>query len=334
MKKYVIGIDLGGTKISGSLANLEGKVQSLFVIPTEADRGQAQVLTNIVTVIQKVMIESKATLDEISAIGIGTPGVLDLKEGIILESPNLPFKNFEIVKNLKKEFEIDIYLDNDANIATIGEYMLGAGKGKDNILYVTVSTGVGGGAVLNGEVYRGSTSNALEVGHMTLDPNGPICGCGNFGCLEALSSGTAIAKKARQVVLSKVETSLRKYDTITSFEVFEEAKAGDVVANEIIDNAMNYLGIGIANLVSAFDPSMVIIGGGVSSAGDILFNKVKEVVKRRTFKVMSENCEVVKAKLGVDAGVLGAVSLALLESKKRDKSIETKAKNEQVKAKK
>ncbi|MGL4655200.1 MAG: ROK family protein [Sarcina sp.] len=318
MKKYVIGIDLGGTKISTAIANMDGKVQSLFVVPTEAHLGEKQVIENIVTSIEKVIIETKSNLDEILCIGIGSPGVLDLENGEILASPNLPFANFKIVSELKKSFDIDIYLDNDANVATIGEYVLGAGKGKKNMVFVTVSTGVGGGAIVNGELYRGNTSNALEVGHMTIDTSGPICGCGNYGCLEALSSGTAIAKKANQALLSKVETSLRNYEKVTSYEVFVEAKNGDAVANEIISSALNYLGIGIANIITMFDPAMVVIGGGVSNAGEEIFEKVREVVRRRNFKVMSDNCEIVHAKLGTDAGVLGAVSLALLEGKKNN----------------
>ncbi|MGL4759886.1 MAG: ROK family protein [Sarcina sp.] len=316
MKKYVIGIDLGGTKISTAIANLEGKVQSLFVVPTDANLGEKKVIENIVTSIEKVIVEAKSNLDEILCIGIGSPGVLDLAEGEIIASPNLPFANFKLISELKKSFDIDFYLDNDANVATIGEYVLGAGKGKDNMVFVTVSTGVGGGAIVNGQLYRGNTSNALEVGHMTIDANGPICGCGNYGCLEALSSGTAIAKKANQALGSKVETSLRKYDKVTSYEVFVEATNGDAVATEIIDTALNYLGIGIANVITMLDPAMVIIGGGVSNAGPAIFEKVREVVKRRNFKVMSDNCEIVHAKLGTDAGVLGAISLALLEGKK------------------
>ena len=317
MKKYVIGIDLGGTKISTAIANLDGKVQSLFTIPTEANLGEAMVLENIVTSIEKVIIEGKSTLDEILCIGIGSPGVLNLESGEIITSPNLPFINFKIINELKKTFDVDFYLDNDANVATIGEYLLGAGKGKENIIYVTVSTGVGGGAIINGELYHGSTSNALEIGHMTLDINGPICGCGNYGCLEALSSGTAIAKAANSAILSKAETSLKQYDKITSYEVFIEAQNGDIIATEIIDNALNYLGVGISNVMTMFDPEMIIIGGGVSNAGEIMFDKIKSVVKRRNFKIMSDNCEIVRARLGIDAGVLGAISLALLKGKEK-----------------
>ena len=195
--------------------------------------------------------------------------------------------------------------------------MFGAGKGKQNIVYFTVSTGVGGGAVLNGQAYRGNTSNALEIGHMTVNAHGPRCNCGNIGCLEAIASGTAIGKKGREAVLTKVETSLRNYQEITSYEVFVEAKKGDEVAKEIVDNAMNYLGIGVANAISIFDPEMVIIGGGVSKVGDILFDTVKKVVNKRCFKSMAEACEIVPAGLGVDAGVVGAVALAILESKNK-----------------
>lgn len=315
MKDYVIGVDLGGTKISCALATVAGIVESKWTIPTEAHLGEKVVLDNIINSINKVMELGKVSIDDIKAIGIGSPGPLDIEKGIVITTPNLPFKNFKLVEPIKEVFNVPVFLDNDANVAAIGEYMLGAAKGLKDMIYITVSTGVGGGAVLDGKVYRGSTFNALEVGHMTLDPYGPTCGCGNNGCLEAMSSGTAIARRAKEALRSKVETSLRKYETITSFEVFEEAKAGDVVAKEIIDRALTYLGIGIANIITSFDPEIIIIGGGVSKAGDIVFDKIKEVVNRRNFKTMSENCKIVPAGLGTNAGMLGAVALAMLESK-------------------
>lgn len=315
MKDYVIGVDLGGTKISCALATVAGIVESKWTIPTEAHLGEKVVLDNIIDSINKVMELGKVSIDKVKAIGIGSPGPLDIEKGMVVTTPNLPFKNFKLVEPIKKEFNVPVFLDNDANVAAIGEYMLGAAKGLKNMIYVTVSTGVGGGAVLDGKVYRGSTYNALEVGHMTLDPFGPTCGCGNNGCLEAISSGTAIARRANEALRSKVETSLRKYEKVTSYEVFEEAKAGDMVATEIIDRALTYLGIGIANMISAFDPEIIIIGGGVSKAGDIVFDKVKEVVNRRNFKTMAENCKIVPAGLGTNAGMLGAVALAMLESK-------------------
>ena len=318
MKKYVIGIDLGGTKISTALSTLEGEVIKNVVVPTNAQEGEAPVLSRMIETIENVLLEANATIDDVQAIGIGSPGPLDANKGVIITTPNLPFKNCNVVQPIKDKFNIPVYLDNDANVAAIGEYMFGAGKGKENIVYFTVSTGVGGGAVLNGNIYRGSTCNALEIGHSTVDPNGPRCNCGNLGCLEALSSGTAIGKRGIEAVSTNVETSLRKYDKITSYEVFKEAEAGDEVSKDIVDNALNYLGIGVANAVSIFDPQMVIIGGGVTQVGDILFDKVRQVVNKRCFKNMAEACEIAPAGLGTNAGVVGAVALAILESKKNN----------------
>lgn len=317
MKKYVIGIDLGGTKISTALSTFEGEVLKNVVVPTKADEGEVPVLNRIIGTIEEVLTKGKVEIDEVEAIGIGSPGPLDANTGVIITTPNLPFKNYNVVKPIKERFGVPVYLDNDANVAAIGEFMFGAGKGKRNIVYFTVSTGVGGGAVLNGNIYRGNTCNALEVGHTTVAPNGPRCNCGNVGCLEAVASGTAIGKRGQEAVSTNVETSLKEYDKVTSYEVFKEAEKGDEVAKDIVENALTYLGIGVANAVATFDPEMVIIGGGVTQVGDILFNKVREVVNKRCFKNMAESCEIAPAGLGTDAGVVGAVGLAIMESKNR-----------------
>ena len=314
MKSYVIGVDLGGTKISTALSTIEGNILSQTVVPTNAKEGEVAVLNRIIGTIEEVINSSNVNKDEIEAIGIGSPGPLDAVKGTIITTPNLPFKDYNVVQPIKDRFEIPVYLDNDANVAAIGEFMFGAGKGKKNIVFFTVSTGVGGGAVLNGKAYRGNTSNALEIGHMTVAPNGPRCNCGNIGCLEAVSSGTAIGRMGREAVSTNVETSLRKYDNITSYEVFIEASNGDEVAKDIVDTALNYLGIGVANAISIFDPEMVIIGGGVAKVGDIIFQKVQAVVNKRCFKSMAASCKIVPAGLGADAGVMGAVALAILES--------------------
>ncbi|ERI92236.1 putative glucokinase [Clostridiales bacterium oral taxon 876 str. F0540] len=314
-KNYVIGIDLGGTKINGALADLDGKVISQYTMPTNAAEGEQAVLERIIIVIEKIMELAGKNTDCIKAIGIGSPGPLNAKEGIIITTPNLPFKNFQLVKPLVERFNIPTYLDNDANVAAIGEYMLGAGKGTKNMIYMTVSTGVGGGAILDGRVYRGGTSNALEIGHMTIVPDGPKCNCGNYGCIEALASGTAIARQAKEAIESGMETSLKNYEKVTSYEVYKEAEKGDKVAKDILDRSFNYLGIAVANTITSFDPEMFVIGGGVSQMGSVLFDKVQEVVNQRCFKAMSEFCKIVPAGLGTDAGVMGAVALALLESK-------------------
>ncbi|MBD7913368.1 MULTISPECIES: ROK family protein [Clostridium] len=315
MKKYVIGIDLGGTKISTALATFDGELVENVVVPTKAEEGEIPVLNRIIGTIEEVLEKARVTTDEVESIGIGSPGPLDAVTGVIITTPNLPFKNYNVVKPLMERFDIPVYLDNDANVAAIGEFMFGAGKGKKNIVYFTVSTGVGGGAVLNGNIYRGNTCNALEIGHTTVAPNGPRCNCGNIGCLEAVSSGTAIGKRGKEAVATNVETSLKQYENVTSYEVFKEAEKGDEVSKDIVEEALNYLGIGVANSVAIFDPEMVIIGGGVAQVGDILFNKVREVVNKRCFKNMAESCEIAPAGLGSNAGVVGAVALAILESK-------------------
>lgn len=314
-RNYVIGIDLGGTKINGALADLNGTVQSQFTIPTNAHEGEEVVLSRIINVIDKVMELADKKVEEILAIGIGSPGPLDAKKGLIITTPNLPFRNFALVEPIKNRYNVPTYLDNDANVAAIGEFMLGAGKGTENMVYVTVSTGVGGGAIINGKIYRGNTSNALEIGHTTVLPDGPRCNCGNYGCVEALASGTAIGRQAKEAVENGLNTSLKDYENVTSYEVFKEANKGDKVSQDILNKSFGYLGIGIANVITSFDPEMVVIGGGVSKGGQILFDRVQEVVNERCFKAMSEACKIVPAALGTDAGVIGAVALALLESK-------------------
>lgn len=315
MEKYFIGIDLGGTKISGILVNLQGDIITQTTVPTHAESGEQAILQRIIDVIAVVMEDSKVEKENIVAIGLGSPGSLDLKEGTIISAANLPFDNFNIVKPLNNKFNIPVYIDNDANVAAVGEYLFGAGKGSEHMIFITVSTGIGGGAVLNGKIYRGNTCNALEVGHTTVQPDGPYCNCGNYGCAEVLASGTAIGKAAQAAVTKGKITSLNNYEKPTSYEVFKEAEKGDRVAQNILNKALTYLGICVANTIMSFDPQKVIIGGGVAQGGEIVFKRINEVVKERCLKVMIENTQVLPASLGTDAGVVGAAALAIMESK-------------------
>lgn len=312
-KKYVVGVDLGGTKIYTALVDLDGNIVKEVTVKTEAQKGDAVVLDKIIKTIDDVL--RGTDIDEIKAIGVGSPGPLDVENGLIVYTPNLPFKNFNIVKSIREKYKIDTYLDNDANVATLSEYMFGAGKGSKNMVYVTVSTGIGGGAILNGSLFRGSTSNALEIGHITVMKGGPRCGCGNTGCAEALASGTAIMKRAKEAIESKVETSLKNYEEVTAKEVFLEAEKGDKVSKDILNDALSYLGITISNIANSFDPDKIIIGGGVSEAGRIVFDKIDYEMERRCLKTIYNNCKIEKAVLGSKAGVLGAAALAILESK-------------------
>lgn len=311
-KNLVIGIDLGGTKISGAISDIYGNVIERQIISTNAYEGESYVMNRIINVIDSLINNSGYSIESIKSIGIGSPGPLDSGKGIIITTPNLPFRNFNLVKPLKDKFGVPVYLDNDGNVAAMGEFLYGQGKNTKNMIYITVSTGIGGGAVLDGKMYRGSTGNALEIGHMTILPDGPICNCGNKGCLEALASGTAIKRQAVEALKNGVISSLLKYKNITSFEVFKEAEAGDKLSKEIIELSLNYLGIGIANIITSFDPEIIILGGGVIKAGDIVIDSIKKVVKERCFENMVSSCSIVTTELGSDSGVMGAVALAQL----------------------
>ena len=310
-KKYVVGVDLGGTKIYTALVDLEGNIIKEKTVETLAHEGEQAVMGRIVDTINYVI--DGTDKDLIKSIGIGSPGPLDVKNGIIIENSNLPFKNFAIVKTIKETYDLPTYLDNDANVATLGEFMFGAGKGTENMVFITASTGIGGGAVLNGKLFRGSTGNALEVGHMTVATEGPRCGCGNLGCAEALGSGTAIGKRAKEAVLSNVVTSLKNYENVTAKEVFKEAANGDRVAKNILNTSLTYLGIAVADTITNFDPEKVVVGGGVVNGGDIVIDTIRNVVEERCMAAFVENCTIEKAVLGGKAGVLGAAALAITE---------------------
>lgn len=310
-KKYVVGVDLGGTKIYTALVDLEGNIIKEKTVETLAFEGENAVKGRIIDTINYVIDGTEKNL--IKSIGIGSPGPLDVKNGVIIENSNLPFKNFEIVKTIRETYDLPTYLDNDANVATLGEFMFGAGKGTENMVFITASTGIGGGAVINGKLFRGTTGNALEVGHTIVANEGPRCGCGNIGCAEALGSGTAIGKRAKEAVDTNVETSLKNYENVTSKEVFKEAANGDRVAKNILETSLNYLGIAVANTITNFDPEKVVIGGGVINGGSIVLDTIRRVVGERALKTFVDSCTVEKAVLGGKAGVLGAAALAITE---------------------
>lgn len=312
MQELFVGVDLGGTKIYTALGDREGNILKEIIVDTEVEKGVDSILEKIKGSIEYVIEGNK---DRVKAIGIGSPGPLNIKDGIILNPPNLPFENYKIVEKLESIFKISVYLDNDANAATIGEYIFGAGKESTNMIYITASTGVGGGAILNGKIYRGSTFNALEVGHTTIEVDGKRCGCGNKGCFEAMTSGTAIKKLAEDAVKSSVKTSLKNYDKVTAKEVFIEAEKDDRVANEILEDSLKYLGVLAANCANILDPDIIIIGGGVSNGGDVVFNKIKREMEQRCLEPILNHCKIKKALLGGKAGVIGALAVAITEYK-------------------
>ncbi len=251
------------------------------------------------------------------AIGVATPGPIDARLGVVTAPPNLPgWRDVPLGRMIQDEFGLPTSLENDANAAAMGEHRFGVGCDAEHLIYVTASTGIGGGFILDGRLYRGATGAAAEVGHMTILPHGPLCGCGNRGCLEALASGTAIAREARERVARGVATLIAELaqgdsDGISAKMVAQAADLGDAEANEILDQAMIFLGVGMANLVNLFNPQLLVIGGGLTKMGPRLFDPVRRIVDRRAFPATASAVEIKRAQLGDDVGLLGAAAVAM-----------------------
>lgn len=308
--KYYIGLDLGGTKIATGITDANGKLLATVRIPTQAVDGFEIVTRRMGDTIDEVMQKTGVNASDIIAIGVCAPGAIDLTNGIVRGSPNLKWHNVPLKNIIEERFHIPTYLDNDANIAGLGENRFGAGKGSKHMLYMTVSTGIGGGIILDGKVYRGATFGAGEIGHITIDMNGPLCGCGNYGCVEALASGPAIARTAKKALLDYPDSLLNTYPEITAKEVAEAARKGDPLAIEVINKAAGYIGATLASLVNTLNPDLIVIGGGVSQMGDLILNPIREEVRKRAINSFSENLKIVQAKLGGDVGIMGAIALA------------------------
>lgn len=317
-REVLIGIDLGGTKISTALVDADGRIISRDYRDTEAARGLDDVVARMIDAASKVMDAGGMTVEQISAVGVVAPGPIDVRLGIVTAPPNLPgWKDVPLKQIIEDQLGLPTTLENDAGAAGVAEHRFGAGKGTQHMIYVTASTGIGGGFILNGELYRGSTGAAGEIGHMTILPEGPYCGCGNRGCLEALASGTAIAREARELVVRGVPTlisDLAQDDSrrVSAKLVAEAAAQGDTEAQEILDRAMTYLGVGMANLVNLFNPELIVIGGGLTKMGERLFGPVRHTIDRRAFRAAAQAAKVVPAQLGDDVGVLGAATVAML----------------------
>jgi glucokinase len=318
--KYAVGVDLGGTKILTAISDRKGNIITRVTLPTLANEGVEAVVGRIKDSIRQAIDESGIPMENVAGIGVCAPGAINTRTGVVLESPNLPdWHNVPLREMIGKEFGLPVYLDNDANVAGLAEAFWGAGKGCRNILYLTVSTGIGGGIIHSGQIYRGSHDFAGEVGHVTLQhEGGPECGCGNTGCLEALASGTAITRMAKEAIAAGRQSKILDLadgdiDKITTVIVSKALKEGDELAREIVAKAAMWLGIGTASFVNLFDPDMIVIGGGTSNIGEPLFAPVREIVQKRSMKAICKNVEIVPAKCGGDVGVLGALSLVFSE---------------------
>ncbi|MEA3351553.1 MAG: ROK family protein [Chloroflexota bacterium] len=259
------------------------------------------------------LIDSVAPESEsITAIGVAAPGPLDPQAGVVFTAPNIPaFKNFPIVDYLGKHFQVPISLDNDANLAAVGEWKAGAGKGYNNLIYLTISTGIGGGIITDGKLLHGASGIAAELGHVTILPDGPVCGCGHRGHIEAIASGTGIARWVQKEISQGAQSSLSKTKDISAKNIAAAAKQGDKLAKAAFERAGYFLGLTLTNLLHIFNPSIVIFGGGVSQSGELLLDPVKRCIQKNVFTPKYlENLTITTASLGDDAGLIGALILA------------------------
>ena len=310
--KPVLAIDLGGTNIKSAVLLPDGKIIYFKSYPTPADKGPREVVKRILFAIKDTLGKTDLEVVRLSGIAIAAAGILDAKNGVVTSSPSLTgWHNVPLRDMILVELGADICLINDASAAALGEHRFGAGRGTENLVYLTVSTGIGGGIIIDGSLYNGTDGCAGEIGHMIIEAEGPQCNCGNFGCLEILASGTAMANEAKRRIGRNEASCISEFsvgnpDNITAEIVALAAKQGDSLACEVINRAAYYLGVGLANVVNIFNPEVIIIGGGVSKMGDMLLRPARKVVKQRAFRLPARTARIVRSRLGDKVGIIGA----------------------------
>ena len=320
MQRYIIGIDVGGTKVAGGLLNLKARLVKSEVVPTRAEEGFETSLGQIRGLIAS-LIGRAGGKDHVLGIGICAPGPLNPKTGLVINPPNLPgWRNIQLARRIEREFKISTKVENDANAAGLAEVLFGAAVGYRDIFYVTVSTGIGTGIIINKKIYHGKNGVAGEGGHVSIDFRSPYrCGCGTRGCIEALAAGPAIARRARVRLEQEhsVPSLLRELtqnhlSRITPKMIEEAARQGDPVAKEILDETGFYLGVWLAGMITLFDPEAIVIGGGVAKIGKPLFDKIRETIPHYTInRLFARKTPLLAAKLQTNVGVFGAASLFL-----------------------
>lgn len=319
---YLVGCDLGGTNIKAGLVDIDKeKVIHSKSSPTLAHEGQDSVMKRMAALIREMLAEQGFDLTSIQGVGISAPGVLDLEKGTTLFLPNLysQWRNVPLRDTISRHLDnMPVSMLNDVRAITLGEYTFGAGRGVENIACFAIGTGIGGGIVVHGELVLGIGGTGGELGHQTIDINGPRCGCGNYGCLEAFASAPAIASmgvKAVQQGLTTLIADLADFDLnkITPELIAKAANQGDEIANEIWEMAGYYIGTAVSNSIVTIGPRRVVISGGVSAAGDLLLNPIRKTIEKRVFVVPIDKIEVVAGELGSEAGIMGMAKWASLQ---------------------
>jgi glucokinase len=313
---YTIGIDLGGTNIKGGVCDPQSALVHKSSIDTEADRGSEHVFGRIVALVNQLVADAKISKADVRAVGVGAPGPMSHQKGIIYAAPNLPgWENFPLRSRLAEAVGLPATLENDANAAAYGEFVAGAGKDVSSLVMLTLGTGIGGGVVLDGKLWRGAFDNAGEIGHTIVVADGRRCPCGQCGCLERYSSASAIAERLVEAVRGGAESLLKERvaagEAIDAGAVAAAASAGDALASRMWDEACLYLGLASVNLQHLLNPERIVLSGGLINAGDQLLIPVRQHFERLTWKIAPDHPQIVLATLGGDAGVVGAAALGL-----------------------
>jgi len=314
-KGYVLGVDVGATHLYVCLSDFSASIIHEIEMDLDINDGPITCLSIVDNLVQQILVAKGLQLQDISAVGLGLPGPVVVEKGTVSMPPIMPgWNNFPIRETLNKKWNCPVLLNNDAELGALGEWAYGAGRGEKNLAYIKVGTGIGAGLIFESKIYHGATGAAGEIGHITINENGPRCSCGNLGCLEAFAGGRAIAGRAQEE-LSKGRRSqlvgLGDLYKISAKDVIKAAKKGDLLSQQIITEAGSYLGVAIAGLVNLFNPSIVIIGGGISSSGDLLLDPIREAVANRSLYAAGNAVRISAALLGKRSTVMGAVTQAL-----------------------
>ena len=316
---HLLGIDIGGTKLAVVVTDSSGEILHKERIPTEAERGPQEIINSLCAMSRQAMARCGASVETIGGIGVSCGGPLDTSTGIVYSPPNLPNWDAIPLKSLiERELSLPCRVENDANAGALAEMYFGAGRGYRNVVYMTMSTGIGGGLILDGKLFRGTSDTAGEVGHMTILPDGPLCGCGKRGCLEALCSGPSIARRARELISADKKCGsilLRLADNearnITARTVMEAARSGDATSLEIVDETARYMAIGIGNIVNVLNPQIIIVGTILVKASDLLMQPILNYLRRETWERVFDTVQVVPAQLGDAVGDLAAIAVIM-----------------------
>ena len=315
---YKLGIDLGGTNIVAGVVDENYKILGIGKAKTNAPRPSEEVADDMAKAVFSAIQNAGVSIDEIDAMGIGSPGAIDAEKGVVAYSNNLGFSNVPLAQMMKDRVGKDFYLGNDANAAAYGEYIAGAGKGTKNFIAVTLGTGVGGGIIINGEIYTGLCGVGAELGHTVIQMNGETCSCGRNGCFEAYASATALIRQTKQAMKRYPNSELwnlcgGKLDNVSGRTAFDAMRKGDFVGCMVVDKYIEYLSVGLSNIINIFQPEIICIGGGISNEGDNLIVPLRKIIEGENYgRNMKEKVVVKTADLGNDAGIIGAAYLCNL----------------------